>query len=330
VIGTGSYPFTGSTLTGLTVDPQGNIYLAARTQNNSSIVKVTPSGAASVLPTLGLTPVINNPQGVAADAMGNIYVVDSANSRIVKITNAGLVSAFSISGLTSPATLSSITFGVTVDSYGNLYIPDWSNNRLVFVNVSSAALKFANTNAGSTSSDSPKTATVTNLGNQSLLFSTNPAFTADFSNSSADTNAAVTFYRGLGVAVNLTGGHASNIESGVDLDKVSFMMGPRYTYQFKNWFGHDFGRPGGGRIFGEGLIGGVHSFNTVVPTSAGVAGAATYFVFQVGGGVDLPLRKGIGIRLFEADYVRSTLPNGGNSTQNDLRLAAGISFHFTN
>jgi hypothetical protein len=143
-------------------------------------------------------------------------------------------------------------------------------------------------------------------------------------------NVAVTFYRGLGVAANLTGGHASDIASGVDLDKVSFMMGPRYTYPFKNWFGHGFGRPGGDRIFAEGLIGGVHSFNTVVPTSAGVAGAASSFAFQVGGGVDLPLRKVIGIRLFEADYVRSTLPNAGNSTQNDLRLAAGISFHFTN
>jgi hypothetical protein len=143
-------------------------------------------------------------------------------------------------------------------------------------------------------------------------------------------NVAVTFYRGLGVAANLTGGHASDIASGVDLDKVSFMMGPRYTYPFKNWFGHGFGRPGGDRIFAEGLIGGVHSFNTVVPTSAGVAGAASSFVFQVGGGLDLPLRKAIGIRLFEADYVRSTLPNAGNSTQNDLRLAAGISFHFTN
>jgi hypothetical protein len=139
-------------------------------------------------------------------------------------------------------------------------------------------------------------------------------------------NAAVTFYRGLGVAANLTGGHASNIASGVDLDKVSFMMGPRYTYPFKSWFG----RAGGGRVFGEGLIAGVHSFNTVVPMSAGVAGAASSLVFQVGGGADLPLRKVIGIRLFEADYVRSTLPNAGNSTQHDLRLAAGISFHFTN
>ncbi len=46
-------------------------------------------------------------------------------------------------------------------------------------------------------------------------------------------NAAVAFHRGLGVAANLTGGHASNIESGVDLNKVSFMTGPRYTIHSK-------------------------------------------------------------------------------------------------
>ena len=188
VVGTGSYSFAGSSLTGMTVDSQGNIYFAAETQNNSSIIKVTPSGAASALPTPGLTPAISDPQGVAVDAMGNIYIVDTANSRIVKITNAGLVSAFSISGLTSPTTLSSSIFGVTVDPSGNLYIPDWTNNRLVFVNVSGAALKFASTNTGATSSDSPKTATVTNLGDQPLVFSTNPTYTADFSNSSADNN----------------------------------------------------------------------------------------------------------------------------------------------
>jgi hypothetical protein len=97
-----------------------------------------------------------------------------------------------------------------------------------------------------------------------------------------------------------------------------------------------FGNPNAGG-FAPGLdsitvapIVGVHSFNTVIPTSADVVGATSSFVFQVGGGMDLPLRKGIGIRLFEADYVRSTLPNAGNSTQNDLRLAADISFHFAN
>jgi hypothetical protein len=141
-------------------------------------------------------------------------------------------------------------------------------------------------------------------------------------------NAAVTFYRGLGVAANLTGGHASAVQPGVDLDKVSFMMGPRYTHQRKNWFGHDVGENGGFRIFGEGLIGGVHAFNTVVPSSAGIAGAASSFVFQLGGGVDRTIHNSIGIRIVEAYFVRSTLPNAGSNTQHDLRLAAGISFRF--
>jgi outer membrane immunogenic protein len=143
-------------------------------------------------------------------------------------------------------------------------------------------------------------------------------------------NMAVTVYRGLGVAVNLTGEQASNVQPGVDLDKVSFMVGPRYTFTRKSWFGHDLGEHGAFRIFGEGLAGGVHAFNTVIPSSTGVAGAADSVTFQVGGGVDRTLRNHIGIRLIEADYVYSSLPNAANNTQHDLRLAAGISFRFSN
>jgi sugar lactone lactonase YvrE len=189
VIGEGTYSFTGSTLTGMTIDAQGNIYGAARTQNSSSIIKIARTGVATAVPIPGnITPPLSNPQGVAVDSFGNLYIVDTANSRIVKITNAGVASVLSISGLTSPATLSSLVFGVTADSSGNLYIPDWTNNRIVFVNVSGAALTFVSTNRGSTSSDSPKVATVTNLGNQALVLSANPAYTTSFSNNSSDTN----------------------------------------------------------------------------------------------------------------------------------------------
>src|ERR1700678_4534909 len=181
VFPTGSYTFTGSTLTGQAIDQQGNIYLAARTQNNSSIVKIAINGVASEVSIPGnITPPVNDPQGVAVDAMGNLYIVDTANSRIVEITSAGVASVLSISGLTDPNTLGSLLFGVTVDAYGNFYIPDWTNNRIVFANVSGPALSaFASTAVGSTSSDSPKTATVTNLGNQALVFSANPGYTSN-------------------------------------------------------------------------------------------------------------------------------------------------------
>ncbi len=189
VIGTGSYSFTGSTLTGLTVDGKGTIYAAARTQNSSSIIKITRFGVVSALSIpSNITPAISNPQGVTVDANGNIYIVDTANSRIVEITTAGVASVIGITGLTGPATLSTLVFGTTVDAYGNLYISDWTNNRIVFVNVSGSVLTFASTNVGATSSDSPKTTTVTNLGNQSLLISANPTYTANFINNSGDTN----------------------------------------------------------------------------------------------------------------------------------------------
>lgn len=145
--------------------------------------------------------------------------------------------------------------------------------------------------------------------------------------SGGSADVAFTFFHGLGVAANLSGGHASDIQPGVDLDKVMFTMGPRYTYFPEKWKSRYFGEHGVA-LFGEGLFGGVHGFNSVFPSSNGVQGAASSPVIQVGGGMDLRVGKTIGIRAFEADYVRSTLPNNGDGVQHDLRLAAGVSFHF--
>lgn len=138
---------------------------------------------------------------------------------------------------------------------------------------------------------------------------------------------AFTFFHGLGVAANLTGDHAADIQPGVNLDKVMFAMGPRYTYSPEKWKNRYLGSHGVA-LFGEGLIGGIHGFNGVFPSSSGVQGAATSFAVQVGGGMDLRVSKTVGVRAFEADYVRSTLPNNGDNVQHDLRLAAGVSFHF--
>jgi hypothetical protein len=138
-------------------------------------------------------------------------------------------------------------------------------------------------------------------------------------------NFAMTLFHGLGVAADLTGEHASDIGTGIDLDKVMFAVGPRYTYGLKVPAGK---RPGIA-VYGEGLFGGIHGFNTTFPSSTGTTGAASSFATQFGGGLDLRFAKHIGIRAVEADYVRSTLPNNAGNVQNDLRLAGGISFHFS-
>jgi len=73
-------------------------------------------------------------------------------------------------------------------------------------------------------------------------------------------------YRGFGVAANIAGtqiGNAAN--SGVGLSMVTATFGPRYT-----WY-----RPIGEArkkslaIFGQGLIGEAHGFNSYFPTAAG-------------------------------------------------------------
>jgi sugar lactone lactonase YvrE len=218
VIGAGAFTFGISTLSGVTVDTQGNIYIAARTENSSSIIKVTTAGVASELSFPGITPPISGPQGVAVDPMGNIYVVDSGNSRIVELTTAGVASVLTLSGLPAPLSLGSSLFGVTLDPSGNLYIPDWTNNRIVFVNVSSAVLTFPNTDVSSASP--PETATVTNLGDLPLIFATAPTYTANFSEDTGDTNlCALATSLGAGtvcdVSVEFTPQSAGSLSAGI-------------------------------------------------------------------------------------------------------------------
>jgi sugar lactone lactonase YvrE len=204
VIGTGSYTTTTDGITGVAVDWMGNIYIpdGYAGSDPSRIIKVTAAGAASLVTPTGIT--FNSPRGVSADGMGNIYIADGGNNRIVEITTAGVASVLAVTGLPTPTTLNSL-FGSTVDPSGNLYIPDSGNNRILFVNVSGASLaSFASTNVGSTSSDSPKTATVTNLGNLPLTISANPGYTADYTENLGDTNLCTS-------ATSLTAGTACDV-----------------------------------------------------------------------------------------------------------------------
>lgn len=180
VVGTGNYTLSSTGVTGIAVDPSGNIYIADRVANH--VVKVTPSGAASLVTFPGLT--LSNPQGVAADGSGTLYIMDSGHRRVIQLTPAGTASVVQTPG----QTIGTIAYGVTPDANGNVFVVEWSNNRVLKVDASGASLSFANTRMGATSSDSPKTVTVTNLGNEALTFSSNPSYTTDFSENSSDEN----------------------------------------------------------------------------------------------------------------------------------------------
>jgi sugar lactone lactonase YvrE len=84
---------------------------------------------------------MNQPSGMCIDAANNLYIADSDNAVIRKVTSAGIISTFA--GVPSPtnmifggdggvATAANLHFpdGCSLDSAGNLYIADRSNNEI--------------------------------------------------------------------------------------------------------------------------------------------------------------------------------------------------------
>jgi len=93
------------------------------------------SGTAGYLDATGLNAKFNNPEGLTADANGNIFVSDSYNSYIRQISLGGSVTTVAGNGTIGymDATTASLAEfyspqGLAFDSKGNLYIADYGNN----------------------------------------------------------------------------------------------------------------------------------------------------------------------------------------------------------
>lgn len=139
-------------------------------------------------------------------------------------------------------------------------------------------------------------------------------------------DAGLMLWRGFGIAASLTGDHISNYAPGFDLNKVAYMGGPRCTYT--GWTReHGSVKRLHVQIFGQGLFGDVHAFDGAFPSSTGLRATADSFAIQTGGGIGVLFSRRLGVRLLEADYIRTELPNSYSNTQNDLRLAVGLSYH---
>lgn len=146
--------------TNVAVDGQGNLYLADTI--NQRIRKVNTAGIINTVAGNGTQGFSGDggpatsaslalPQGVAADAAGNIYFADAGNARVRKVDTAGTITTVAGNGTPlpigdgGPATSAGmIPTYVALDSAGNLYILD--TNRVRKVNTAGIISTYAGGN----------------------------------------------------------------------------------------------------------------------------------------------------------------------------------------
>lgn len=144
---------------GLGLDGGGVIYIADT--GNDSIRTITGGNVVSTIAGAAPAPSVdasgssarfNLPNAVAVDSAGNVYVADSANHTIRKITSSGAVSTFagsagqsgSSDGIASIAQFSSPS-ALAIDANGALYIADAGNNTIRKITASGTVSTFAGT-----------------------------------------------------------------------------------------------------------------------------------------------------------------------------------------
>jgi hypothetical protein len=128
------------------------------------------------------------------------------------------------------------------------------------------------------------------------------------------------FWRGWGVVADVAGLETGNVHGGgVGLSLVTATFGPRYTRTFAHRRY---------ALFGQVLAGEANGFDSVFPAVNGVESSADGLALKIGGGVNVGLSRHLAVRAFEADWLRTQLPNGTTGVQNNLRLGAGLVFKF--
>jgi len=155
--GTGQYGFSGdgglatsariSDIGGLALDATGNLYITD--SSNNRIRMVTTAGIISTVAGgdqggfagdggPALSAQFSGPTALAMDATGNLYIADTFNNRIRRISPAGIITTVAgngtpgVNGDGGPPTLAQLDTpnGIALDPAGNLYIADTNNSRI--------------------------------------------------------------------------------------------------------------------------------------------------------------------------------------------------------
>jgi DNA-binding beta-propeller fold protein YncE len=128
---------------GVAIDPSGNVLVADGGDGNR-IRQITPDGVVSTfaggaegfIDGPGTAAAFNTPSQLAFDRRGNLYVADTGNHAIRKITPGGVVTTLAGNGKPGDADGLAATaqfngpVGVAVDKAGNVFVADTYNDRI--------------------------------------------------------------------------------------------------------------------------------------------------------------------------------------------------------
>ncbi len=132
-----------ATIGGMAIDKDDNLYTNSGANGIATLIrKITPEGVVTTIAGSvrgyqdgpAFSARFENMGGMAVDSQGNIYIADTGNQRIRKLSPAGMVSTFAGSGVRGTSDGAgtnaefSSPFGMTIDDMDNLYVSDFGSH----------------------------------------------------------------------------------------------------------------------------------------------------------------------------------------------------------
>jgi len=182
---------------GVAVDTAGNVFVADR--NNHTIRKVTSAGVVTTLAgtagssgstdATGSAARFDNPIGVTVDTAGNVFVADTYNSTIRKVTSGGVVTTLAgtagVNGSndgTGSAARFNLPHGVAVDALGNVFVADNANHTIRKITSAGVVTTLAGLAGSSGSTDGTGSASRFNSPLSTAVDTAGNVFVADTAN----------------------------------------------------------------------------------------------------------------------------------------------------
>jgi len=128
---------------------------------------------------------------------------------------------------------------------------------------------------------------------------------------------AIHFRPGWSVIADAAAQHTGNMAStGISLNLFTLTFGPQYAVRMRRAV-----------LFGQARFGLARGSDSLFPVGSSAPTSDLGAAYGLGGGVDLPLKRRLSLRLAQAEWSRTQLDNLSANGQNSLRLSAGLVLH---